>query len=307
MPFLPFHGFALSEMFNAAVIDRFFAVLKMDGQTPVVFWVASPAPFLKRTCAYSGKMPIVFDWMDDYSLFEHLPHRVVSMQFDLLERAGMVFASSTQLLATARSKGAAKAFLLPNGVYPDHWNSGRRGGLRDLMGESSNILGYFGTISHWIDRDLVENVAARCPELSLVFIGPRADKGLLDKVFSLRNCFHIDKTEYSKLPVLAGDFDVCWIPFRKCNATDTINPVKVYEYLAMGKPVVAPPLKDLRGLGDVVYLAEGLDDWLRAIEKGMDERGVSGLVEQRKRAAGEYSWEGIADRAAALLRDSGLV
>jgi len=304
LPFLPLHGFGPFEGWNARVLNGFLKGLGGCGEGQTIFWMASPAPFLARTIAFRGQIPLIFDWLDDYAIFQQLPLKVVEMQWRALEEADLVFASSKELLKRAQGRGAKRAFFLPNGVDPEPWLRAAREISPAPEKDVSATVGYFGTISHWMDKDLVLKIARALPTWRFVFIGPRADKGALDEVFQLENCRHVEAVCHDRLPELAARFDVCWIPFMDNSQTRAINPVKVYEYLALGKPVVAPELPDLAELSHVLYLAKSQSEWKRQLELALRQKGVQELVTARQEAAKDYSWKLIVERAVRILAEN---
>ena len=306
LPLIPLQGPGLVEKLNASILDALLSRLKERCNGGVILWVGAPAPFLRKTNAFYGDSPLVFDWMDDYALFRQLSQRVVSMQFELLLRADLVFTSSKRLLEEAEGRGAKRVFLLPNGVDIGHWRAGKRGELRGRLGVNGPIVGYFGTISEWMDGDLIREMALKRPGWNFVFIGPRADGGSLDHVFRPHNVFHVSQVNYALLPRLANDFDLCWMPFKINSLTEAINPVKIYEYLAMGKPVVSPPFPDLLGLEGLVHFARSKEEWINGLEKGLLEVNMAEAKRRRQEAIKRFQWSHIAKDAARALSASGL-
>jgi len=306
LPFIPLHGLALTEAINAAILDRFILRLK-NKQAPCILWAAAPAPFFAKSTVVQGDFPLIFDWLDDYAIFRHLPGRVTEMQYELAAKADLVFASSKTLLKKAKQHGAKKAFLLPNGVDLQHWCCNLKGKLKGRISNNGAIVGYFGTLSHWLDKKLVVDMATRRPNWTFVFIGPRTDKGGLSPIFELANCIHIPEVNYYKLPELACDFDVCWMPFKASELTMSINPVKIYEYLAMGKPVVVPELPDLAELKNVLFVASNSNDWEQALEKAFAQCQDPKLVKQRQNKVKKYAWENIACDAIDMITKAGIV
>jgi len=304
LPFVPIQNLSIAELINAKILDKFLTKIHHSKEAgPCLLWLAAPVPFLKRSLILSKRLPTIFDWIDDYAIFHHLPKQVVDMQYKLLSMVDIVFASSKILVNKALKYRKKDVVYLPNGVDITHWNCKKNGELRRhlKLPYNSKIVGYFGTISHWIDKELVLETATKRPELIFVFIGPRADQGLLDSIFRLKNCIHITQVSYQRLPELACDFDVCWMPFLVNDLTKTINPVKVYEYLAMGKPVVVPSFPDLEEVSDVLYLASSPLEWQQALEKAITMPNHDLENMRRTTVTKGYSWEHIAQKALEAL------
>ena len=300
LPFLPFHGLEPFERYNAAVFSRF---VKRTGSpyAGMVLWIGSPAPFLERTLDVLNPALVVFDWMDDYSIFSHLPSRIMDTQYRMLKRADAVFASSVQLMRRAEALRKERVYYLPNGVDPGHWAGGDFISAADKRTFGTNVIGYFGTISHWMDAGLVKMLAEKRTDWNFVFVGPRADAGRLDALFELPNCRHVPQVPYERLPVLAAGFDVCWLPFRRNGLVGSVNPVKIYEYLAMGKPVVSIFLPDLGVLSDAVTFADSAASFEKAISMALDGKDDESAAEKRRKVVGPYSWKALARQAAGTL------
>jgi glycosyltransferase involved in cell wall biosynthesis len=94
------------------------------------------------------------------------------------------------------------------------------------------------------------------------------------------------------MPAFIERFDVCLNPFRRSRVADSVNPLKVYEYLALGKPVVSTPMEALRleDAGRMVAFAEGPGDFARQIEACLREDSPA-AADERRQAALAYSWE----------------
>ena len=301
LPFLPFQGLSAFDVYNGWIFSH---IVNRDKQAyeDTIIWIGAPAPFLKKALKKLHFATVVFDWMDDYSIFSHLPSRVVDMQYWMLKRADLVFASSEILLRRAAQIRRDRLWLLPNGVDLAHWSL-PEGPCSPQRPFGDNVIGYFGTISHWLDKELVHDLAEGHKDWNFVFVGPRADNGGLDHIFGLSNCHHVTSLPYDELPAVASGFDVCWIPFKMTSRVKSINPVKAYEYLAMGKPVVSIPLPDLEPLEGAISFATDLSAFERAISRALSGKGQGASPQERRAAVASYSWERLGQKAAAILKE----
>jgi glycosyltransferase involved in cell wall biosynthesis len=243
---------------------------------------------------------VVYDCIDDYRLFEHLPNAVSHTQKWLLEKADFVFASSRRLYEKACGLRPANTVgMLSNGVDVDHWCSGdTRSELPPAIANMQHpIIGYFGTISHWLDTELIESMARRHPSWHFLFMGPAYRSKKLKRILHLSNIHWIGEQPYELLPSLASCFDVAWLPFRLTPMTKTINPVKVYEYLALGKRVVSPSLPDLERLGPYVILADDLQETESALVSAIESRLRKEDEAGCRAIAAEFSWDKLWNEA----------
>ncbi|MEG3072228.1 MAG: glycosyltransferase [Candidatus Syntrophopropionicum ammoniitolerans] len=113
--------------------------------------------------------------------------------------------------------------------------------LQTLQGP---VVGYVGAISAWFDQEMLAAAAHAHPEWSFVLVGPvDTDVSLLDSLPNVRLTGH---KPYSVLPAYLKGFDVTVIPFKINALTTGVNPVKLYEYLAAGRPIVSSDLPEVR-------------------------------------------------------------
>lgn len=161
-----------------------------------------------------------------------------------------VVGSSAALVAELLARFPAERVLeLPNGVDANFYRSasGAARGTSALparlprLRRGAAVLGYFGAIAPWLDSQLIAGVAAELPEVELVFIGPDYDSaGPPVLPTGLPNVHRAAAVPYRLLPSLASGFTAAWIPFAPGRIATTTSPLKLYEYFALGLPVVAP-------------------------------------------------------------------
>jgi glycosyltransferase involved in cell wall biosynthesis len=162
------------------------------------------------------------------------------------------------------------------------------------------IIGFVGQINERLDRELVRLVARAHPEWSIVFVGPVL-RGLdLGPLRALQNVHFLGPAKLDRLPEFLRPMAVCTVPFLVNEHTRTMNPLKVLEYLAAGKPVVATPLPALCAYGPHVALASGPEEFAAAVELALAEESE---VRRRSRAefAGRNSWESRLEEICGLV------
>jgi glycosyltransferase involved in cell wall biosynthesis len=156
------------------------------------------------------------------------------------------------------------------------------------------VLGYLGAVSWRLDVDLVDQLAANHPDWQVVLVG-KVTVDLPDHP----NLHAVGPRSWAELPAWAHRFDVGLVPYK---VDDTFNrssfPLKVFDYLASGRPVVSTPLPGLEGLHPCVRLASGVEDFGAAVEAAM--AGAPGPDECRDLAAAN-SWDSRAEALDVLL------
>src|SRR5262249_16794035 len=132
------------------------------------------------------------------------------------------------------------------------------------------IVGFFGLLGPWFDRELVIHLSENFPELSFVLIG-RADIDLA-RLAGQPNVHHLGFVPYEELAGYAGYFDVGLIPYLLTPFTRAINPLKLLEYFALGLPVVATRLPELETIAGPVHLALTRDEFVEALRAALNNR-----------------------------------
>ncbi len=239
----------------------------------------------------------VYDCMDYHAGFANVSRMVLKDEQKLISGSDLIFASShvLQEWILPRNKHCR---LLPNAGEFEHF-SRRIGSIpRTVVRLPHPIIGYYGAISHWFDARLVAAIARRRPDWTFVLAGNTqgADLGRLKE---LENVVFLTEQDYAGLPALLEGFDVCIIPFRKCRLTDAANPVKLYEYCARGKPIVASDLEELRRYREFVSLAGTVQEWIQAIE-GVLRRRRPEDSKLRRTFARRNDWD---ERAKVMRRE----
>ncbi len=155
------------------------------------------------------------------------------------------------------------------------------------------VIGYYGAISAWFDADALRQAATRHPDWSFALVGDTRGAEL-GGLAELPNVHLPGEVPYAELPAWLAAFDVCTIPFRRTPLTEATNPVKIFEYFATGKPVVARRLPELEPFEDAeaIALYETPEDFVRALERAVKESVAPGPAAGRRRAiARENTWQ----------------
>ena len=236
----------------------------------------------------SSKVPgtLIFDCMDDHAGFSNNAIEVVKRETKLMEKADLVIASSTKLYEKAAMFNE-NVLLVRNGTDFDMFHHLSPNGKLEAVRRP--IIGYHGAISEWFDPDIVARCAERHPEWSFVLIGSTMGCDV-NGLRRLQNVHLLGEMPYRDLPGYLYYFDVCMIPFRVCELTLATNPVKFYEYLSSGRPVVSVRLPEMEQYADVCYLYEWEEEFDKAIVTALAENDEA-LRARRIELARNSSWD----------------
>jgi glycosyltransferase involved in cell wall biosynthesis len=242
---------------------------------------------------------VIYDIIDDFAAFDWAPPDSGRRELNLLRRADFVF-TGTQTLYNKKVADHPRARFVACGVDFERFASGaRQTEPPDLAPLPRPILGYMGTLSDRLDRDLLLALAHRFPQASLVLIGPV--HGSFGPPLQGPNVHHLGLRPPEALPAYAARFDVALMPFAQTEAARAINPVKTLEYLAARCPVVSTPIPDVeRFFSDVVVVAPAVEPFLGAVERllhqDQGDRIHRGVDRARTR-----SWQAMADEMESIL------
>jgi len=231
---------------------------------------------------------IIYDCMEDHGGFSAIPRDIVEEnEKDLAKSADMVIAVSEKLKEKLETYNT-NTLLVRNAVEFIHFRYPLIP-VDPFINISHPIIGYFGVIAEWFDLELIEEAAGSRPNWNFVLIGEifHVDTSKLEK---LPNVHFLGEKSYNELPKFANYFDVAIIPHKQIRRTEWAGSVKLYEYLATGRPVVSVMLEWLKPLKEYVYLSDSTDTFITSIEKAMKEDTYERQI-ARINFAKQNSWE----------------
>lgn len=227
---------------------------------------------------------VVYDCLDRHADFTTNSPEMVNEEAALTRDADLVIASSRALLQE-RARENPRSILIANGCDFDHFSAPWGRPPPELEDLPHPIVGYYGAVSDWFDASLLAEIACRRPDWSFPVVGS-TDGADLRPLHGLRNVKLIGEQPYARIASFAQGFDACLIPFRKTPLTEAADPVKVYECLAAGKPVVSVRLGELDQLerAGLVYGGGSADELVAATERALGEDGAARSAARREHA-----------------------
>jgi glycosyltransferase involved in cell wall biosynthesis len=213
------------------------------------------------------------------------------MDEELTREADYVFVASDTLLKD-KLRLNPNSHVSPQGVDFDHFSRAQDANLdvpADIMPFPRPVVGFFGLIERWIDLDLVNYLAEKRPQYTFVLIGRVAvpDEELPQRA----NVHYLGKRPYDILPNYGRAFDATIIPYRLTQQVLHANPIKLREYLAMGKPVVSVSTPEIDKFADVVEIAQSRDEFLQKLDNVLAQPSVPAEVQRRMDRVAASSWD----------------
>lgn len=231
-----------------------------------ILWFTNPVmsgllDIVEHRCA-------VFRIADDLSAFKNIPATIRKQEELLVERADVVFVTAKTILDRFASGASGKIHYLPNGVDFAFFHGADRALPEAYNDIPSPRAVYVGAISDWFNLEMVRRAAEQSKDISFVLIGePRID---LSKLSAMKNIFILGGKAYGDIPAYLKNADVGMIPFKKSALVQSINPIKLYEYMACGLPVVASRWKTLEDANSPALLADSPEEFAGLIRTAVE-------------------------------------
>jgi O-antigen biosynthesis protein len=261
-----------------------------------IFYTLHYFSLLKTLKAMNTK--ITFEFVDEITAFQEFAFdNYARMEINLIKSSSVIFATS-RLLCDKVSKYNSNYVYLPNAMDFEHFNAAKAAFAvpKDLSSLKHPIIGFIGALFEWIDVDLICKIAKNHPEYSVLIVGP-VNFGR-EKLEMFSNITMVGTKPYDALPSYLSNIDVCLIPFKMNSITLASNPIKMYEYLAAGKPVVSTPLPEvMKNASGIVYIGKNDEDYLKMVEEAAQESQHKDIdaVAERINFARKNSWESRVD------------
>lgn len=245
------------------------------------------------------KSMVVYEMIDDHDLISDVDETIRANHRKWVRDADVLVATADDLLAQLKPL-RPDVLLLPNAVVMEDWTKGAAAELPADLAPARNapvVVAYYGTIASWFDWGLWEGAARVRRDWSFVLIGPPYD-GRPDpvhaRVSAHPNMHYLGPKPYQSLPAYVAHCDVMAIPFVLNSITHSCSPVKLFEHMAAGKPVVASPMREILKYRSVLF-AETPEDFVKCIETALRRREDPAYRQTLEREARENTWQGRAE------------
>lgn len=197
-----------------------------------------------------------------------------------------VAAVSDQVLDRINPRGPSA--VVPNGVEPAEWDGPVPAEPAWLSAIPGPRALYVGTLDSRLDVDGLAILARQRPDLSIILLGPQPEPHFLAAIRGIRSVFVHPSVGRSELVAAMRNVDVCLLAHRATPLTEAMSPLKVYEYLAAGCPVLAIDLPPVRRIDARVLLTPTVADFADRLDQAL-ALGPAAEAE-RLRFIGANSW-----------------
>ncbi len=245
---------------------------------------------------------IIYDCIDDcrvYSRNARILRVMERSEERLSNEADMVLATSKPLRDKI-SYYNDHVILMSNGVDSEKFIKRKYDIPDDIRSLKRPRIGFIGALYHWIDFPVFEKIASSRKEANVILVGPTNSDEIYLLARRYENIHYLGSKPYDLVPDYVQSFDVCLNPFKLDNIGQFVNPLKLYEYLILGKPVVSSRTKEMINYHEYVYLYNDYKELDSCLEKALNENQYA---EMKKRIsfAESNSWRAKVDRIFELL------
>ncbi len=269
-------------------LDEMIGVLGISA--PIVL-VEHPA-WHQVACGVPGAT-VVYDCLDLASGFNNTANSLAASETAMLASADLVISASRPLAEHVSQQRSS--ILIRNAAEVEFF---ARAASNRVAGKRP-VIGYFGAIAEWFNVEWIEHCAVARPDWDFRLIGHTDGCDTL-RAARLANVRFYGEKPYQELPDLLREFDVAIIPFKIVELTRCTNPVKLYEYMAAGKPVIASAIPEVIEATDLVYIADDARSFADRIDEALAEDSAT-LRARRQEWAREHNWASRAGQLAEAL------
>lgn len=250
-------------------------------------------PFWYEIAKVIPNNKLIYDCIDHHEGFGNNSNDVLSLEYQLFQDADLTVTTSG-LLDNLASRYTKNRALIRNACDYEHFANKPPSIYTDS--KNRKIIGYYGAIANWFDVDLIEAVAKKFTECCILLIGADTTR-VQQRLLHLHNIDFIGEVPYADLPYYLYAFDVALLPFKVIPLTLATNPVKVYEYLSAGKPVVSVNLPEMSEFNNLIAIADNTSDFLEDIAESLNSN-LQEAITARQLYAKQQTW---GHRANALI------
>ena len=279
---LPWHDNTLCSAFNAHKIN---SLIDVSDPEPIIYWlsVATAINLIKlrpqdRLVYYCG---------DDFSSLAGVDHSMIeSFELSLIEQAHRIFVISDKLM---RKMPPHKTQLLEHGVDFNLFNDPQNKAKE--LEQKTNVVGFYGSISSWLDIELLSYCIQERPQYEFVLVGnAQVD---ISELTQFDNVTHIEAVDHKLLPCFSQHWQASILPFKNNGQIQACDPLKLKEYLASGVPIVSTDFPAVRRFQDAVLITNSAEGFLNRLDIAMSIHQAPSLAwkEHSSELVKRHSWD----------------
>lgn len=254
-----------------------------------ILW--SSLPTTADLCGHLDESAVVYYCGDDFSALAGVDHNVVTEhERKLVANADLILAASDRL---CEKFPQGKTHLLPHGVDLNLFKTPTKRAA-DLPQRGRPIAGFYGSLSHWLDYELLNQLTEMKPDWDFVFIGPKEIHPCpLPKA---ENVYYLGKRAHAELPSYSQHWTVGLLPFKSNGQILACSPLKLMEYLAAGSHVISTEFPAVNPYRNDVSLAHNAIEFSNAMDRILQDQQTLPATSLE-----QHSWDSRSQALSVLL------
>jgi Glycosyl transferases group 1 len=245
-------------------------LLKKHKFEKFILWIGTPTAELLLNIL--NPEFIVYNPVDRYSEFNFVNGAKIKLfEKTISEKSDLILCTSDAIRKDL-TKFNKEVYTITHGVDTTFFKPLQNGSPpKCLENLKKPIIGFIGGLADWVDYKLLYRIACSFPDAYLVLIGKKYDKVNFLNLENLPNVLWLGPKNFSDLPRYLNMFSICLIPYIINERLVAVDPIKLREYLAMGKPVVSVNLPEVKKLKNLVYIGFNHEDFIKKINLAFNE------------------------------------
>ena len=259
--------------------------------TTDILWVVDP-----KCADFKGifnERLMVYDCVDDFPFLKLQQHKMM--------KAADVIVTTSKPLYIDLKKYKKEVYLVQNACDINYFENNKENftGWEPPL-PMGRVIGYIGALAFWVDTGLIGEIADRYPKDNILLVGANIGVSNLPQQ---KNISFIGQQSYELIPSYLNIMDVTLIPFKQNQITRATNPIKMYEYLSLGKPTVSSLIPEVVPYKEYIYISRDRGEFINNIEVALNEKD-SVLIQNRRNVAINNSWKARVDDIEEIIKES---
>lgn len=249
---------------------------------------------LSNITKYFKPKIVIYDYIDNAFGFTKLPYHVIKMWQNLVVNSNFIITTSKSLTKQINLIRNENVHLVTNGVEYNIFSSPQSQYKQSDLPNDKKIVGYIGAIYPWLDFELIAYLCSKITNINFVFIGKEHPE-IANSLTSLKkynNFFYLGFKNYKDIPTYLSSFNIGIIPFKRNELTECVNPVKLFEYSAIGIPTVCTNFSDdLEEFKNLIFISRTNEEFLQNIFFALEKSTQPEFVDKIKNFAKANDWD----------------
>lgn len=276
-------------------------LLSKQNFCPYILWIGTPT----AACVLDLFDPemIVYHAVDRYSKFSFVnSNKIRIYESQIAKRADVIICTADAIKNDLIEFNDA-TYTVSHAVDFEHFQSALKNDTipEDLKTIPKPVIGYFGGLSDRVNLSLIRKTAQRYKNANIVLIGRKSCN--LRVIENLPNIHRLGHRSYEQLPAYLKQFDVCLIPYLVNDLMAGVDPIKLREYLCLGKPVVSTKLPEVVKLEPHIYVGQDDEDFVIKVAMALNENDIS-IEKKRMEVAKQSNWQSKLEEMSAIIGEA---